>query len=143
MGKKDYRFFFPFRVRYSETDGQGIVFNANYLNYFDTAVYEYLRSLPFDYVGYVKQSGHDFHTVHVGVDFMSPARFDTEIETYVKTANIGRSSLKFDLAIFPKHKEKLLVKADMVWVHTDQYTHRSSTLPEQLIARINHLESVI
>lgn len=143
MGKKDYRFFFPFRVRYCETDGQGIVFNANYLNYFDTAVYEYLRVLPFDYVSYVNQSGQDFHTVHVNVDFMSPAHFDTEIETYVKMAKIGRSSLTFDLAIFPRHNDTIWVKAEMVWVHADQRTHRSSALPEPLIARIDHFESVI
>ena len=29
----DYKFFFPFRVRYSEIDGQMIVYNAHYLTY--------------------------------------------------------------------------------------------------------------
>jgi acyl-CoA thioester hydrolase len=31
MQRGDFGFFFPFRVRYSEVDGQGVVFNAHYL----------------------------------------------------------------------------------------------------------------
>jgi acyl-CoA thioester hydrolase len=48
MAKSDFKFFYPIRVRYAETDLQGIVFNAHYLTYFDTAIYEYLRDLPFE-----------------------------------------------------------------------------------------------
>ncbi len=59
MPKADYKFFFPFRVRYAETDAQGIVFNGNYLTYTDTAIYEYFRSLSFNFVEYVNQTGAD------------------------------------------------------------------------------------
>ena len=40
--------FIPFRVRYSEIDGQGVVFNAHYLTYFDTTITEYFRALGYD-----------------------------------------------------------------------------------------------
>lgn len=33
MAKADYKFFFPFRVLYSEIDAQGIVSKAHYLTY--------------------------------------------------------------------------------------------------------------
>lgn len=34
----DYHFYHPLRVRYSEINGQKIVFNAHYLTYLDVAV---------------------------------------------------------------------------------------------------------
>ena len=37
MARSDYRFFYPFRIRYSEIDGQSIVYNSHYLTFFDTA----------------------------------------------------------------------------------------------------------
>jgi len=141
MSKADYPFFFPFRVRYSETDAQGVVFNAHYLTYFDTAIYEYFRSLPFDFLEHLNQYGADFHTVHVELDFLAPACFDDEIETHVKTIKIGRSSLKFEVAIYHKQCDSILVKGSVVWVYVDKNTRQASALPKQLIERINTSES--
>lgn len=44
MKSKAASFQYRLRVRYSEVDSQGIVFNANYLNYLDVAITEYFRS---------------------------------------------------------------------------------------------------
>src|SRR5438445_12442479 len=48
MSREQFWFFHPFRVRYSEIDGQGIVFNVHYLTYFDTTITEYFRALGYD-----------------------------------------------------------------------------------------------
>ena len=90
MAKSDYHFFFPFRIRYAETDAQGIVFYGNYLTFFDTAIYEYFRALMFDFESHVQNTGADFHTVHVSMDFHAPARFDDPIEASVRTREIGQ-----------------------------------------------------
>jgi len=37
MAREDFSFVHTLRVRWSEVDMQGIVFNGNYLNYFDVA----------------------------------------------------------------------------------------------------------
>ena len=50
MSRDEFNYFYSFRVRYSEIDAQGIVFNAHYLTYFDSAMTEYLRNLGYDYV---------------------------------------------------------------------------------------------
>ena len=50
MSRNIFNFYYSFRVRYSEVDAQGIVFNAHYLTYFDTAMTEYLRHIKYDYV---------------------------------------------------------------------------------------------
>ena len=46
--RDQFRFFHPFRVRYSEIDGQGVLFNAHYLTYYDTAITEFFRALGYD-----------------------------------------------------------------------------------------------
>ena len=140
MAKSDYKFFFPFRVRYSETDAQGIVFYGHYLTYFDTAITEYLRYLPFDYLEYVKHTGADFHVVKAVIEFHAPSHFDDEIEVYVRTGKIGRSSLTFFIEIFPKNKDTLLVKGEVVWVNTDQKAKKSSPLPEKLVVKVKERE---
>jgi acyl-CoA thioester hydrolase len=140
MPKSDYKFFFPIRVRYAETDAQGIVFFAHYLTYFDTAINEYFRALPYNYIVHVKHTGADFHVVKVGVEFYAPSYFDDEIEVHVKAGRIGRSSLTFVVEIFPKGKETALVKGEVVWVNTDQKSKYSTPLPETLILKLKQKE---
>ena len=108
MARSDFSFFFPFRVRYAEVDGQMIVFNAHYLTYFDTAITEFFRVLPYDYQGQVERTGEDYHTVKTLVEYYAPIRFDDEIEVGVRTQRIGRSSLTFGLEIHPKGRDERL-----------------------------------
>ena len=73
MARSDFRYFHPFRVRYAEVDGQGVVFNAHYLTYYDTAITEYLYELGYDYIGAVKETGEDYHLVKSVVEYKAPA----------------------------------------------------------------------
>ena len=43
----DFAFLHPLRVRWSECDAQGIVFNVNYFLYYDIAVWEWTRALGY------------------------------------------------------------------------------------------------
>ncbi|MFZ5617174.1 MAG: acyl-CoA thioesterase [Pseudomonadota bacterium] len=45
--RTDFSFFHPLRVRWSECDGQGIVFNVNYFLYYDIAIWEWTRALGY------------------------------------------------------------------------------------------------
>lgn len=140
MARSDYRFFFPLRVRYAEIDGQGIVFNAHYLTYFDTAAYEYLRWLPFDFLAHADRSGQDFHTVRAEIDFKRSCRFDDELEIAVRVDRMGRSSLIFDMAVYRKQEEDERVSGRIVWVNADRVHERSAPLPADLRERISDRE---
>ena len=59
MSREQFWFFYPLRVRYSEVDCQGVVFNANYLMYFDTTITEYFRALGYDQPADAKTTGVD------------------------------------------------------------------------------------
>jgi acyl-CoA thioester hydrolase len=132
VSRGQFWFFHPFRVRYSEIDGQGVVFNAHYLTYFDTAITEYFRALRYDYMGEVKRTGADFHTVRTVVEYKAPILFDQDIEVGVRTEKLGRTSLSFALAILPKGSEEVLATGEVVWVHTDQTSRRAVPYAEAL-----------
>lgn len=140
MAKSDFKFAWPFRVRYAEVDGQRIVFNAHYLTYFDTAITEYFRALPYDYMGQVDRTGEDYHTVRTLVEYQQPIEFDEDIEVHVRTAQMGRTSLTFLLEIHPKDTEDLRATGEVVWVNADQTTHRSTPLPDELVEKISTFE---
>ena len=136
MARSEFSFFFPFRVRYSEVDGQMIVFNAHYLTYFDTAITEYFRALSYDYREQVLRTGEDYHTVRTVVEYFAPIRFDDEIEVGVRAARIGRSSLTFGLEIHPQGQDECLASGEVVWVNTDQETRRPAPVPAALVDKL-------
>jgi acyl-CoA thioester hydrolase len=91
------RFAHGLRVRWSEADPQGVVFNPNYLLYADVAVTEFLRHL-----GVLSAEVPDVmqtYVVEAKVSFRAPARFDDELEIGVSVARIGRSSFELEADI--------------------------------------------
>ncbi len=63
------------RVRYQETDAQGHVHHSNYLNYFEAARTEMLRSWGRSYRD-LEDSGTALVIVHAETNYHAPARFD-------------------------------------------------------------------
>ncbi|WP_169542994.1 acyl-CoA thioesterase [Sneathiella aquimaris] len=140
MAREDFGFFFDFRVRYSEIDGQGIVFNAHYLTYFDTAITEYLRRPDFNYSEFVKQSGADFHLVKSLVNYERPIEFDAEIQVGCRTEKIGNSSITFILEIFEKNGDKRYANGEIIWVLTDQKSHKTMQVPDEIRAIVRSID---
>lgn len=141
MSDNPFKFYFPFRVRYAETDAQGIVFNGNYLTYFDTAIYEYFRELGFNYIENCQATNADFHTVHISTDFLAPAHFDDIIHAGIRTDKIGTSSLTFEIVIASENKNNVLVKGTVIWVYVDQKSKKSIPLPQDLVSTITTFEN--
>jgi acyl-CoA thioester hydrolase len=80
------------RVRYGECDPQGIVFNANWLAYFDVVLTELWRERVRDYAEMVA-SGTDMVVAEAGVRFLGPAAFDDEIEFELTVTRLGETGL--------------------------------------------------
>jgi acyl-CoA thioester hydrolase len=140
MKKDQIKFFHELRVRYAEVDSQGIVFNAHYLTYFDTAITEYMRNINYDYRTLVSERGLDFHLIKSTVEYLSPIGFDELIEIGVIANKIGRSSLTWALAIFKKGAIECLAKGEIVWVCSRVGSKKSHLLPEDLIQLISEHE---
>jgi acyl-CoA thioester hydrolase len=131
MTRDQFWFFHPFRVRYSEIDGQGVLFNAHYLTFYDTTITEYFRALGYDQYADAQKTGMDFHVVKAVVEYKAPIRFDQELDVGARVARIGSSSMAFELGIFLKGGDEVLATGEIVWVNTDQRTHRPAPISDE------------
>ena len=80
------------RVRYSECDPQGVVFNANYVAYFDVVITELWREALGAYQDLV-ESGVDMVVAEVNVRFLGPARFDDMLDFEARLTRIGETGI--------------------------------------------------
>ncbi len=140
--RKLYNFTYSFRIRYSEVDAQGIVFNAHYLTYFDCAITEYFRKINFNYAIEVKKNKEDFHVIKTTIEYKAPIIFDQIIDACIRVAYIGNSSLKFDICLFPNSKHKLLASGEVIQVYADQIKNKSIPLPKHLVEKIKKFEKI-
>ena len=78
-----YRFSARQRVGFDETDAQAVVYYGRYFPYFDRARVEYQRHLD---LLHSLAPGLEFVMRHVSCEYEAPARFDDEIEVFIRTA---------------------------------------------------------
>jgi acyl-CoA thioester hydrolase len=85
------------RVRYNECDPQGVVFNANYLTYFDLTMTELWRELG----GYqaMVEAGVDMVVAEARVRYRSPLRFDEVFECEATVTNLVETSMSAGIAL--------------------------------------------
>jgi acyl-CoA thioester hydrolase len=80
------------RVRYNECDIQGHLFNANYVAYFDVTLTELWREAFGSYEALTAE-GLDMVVVETTVRFLTPARFDDELEIALEIERLGNTSM--------------------------------------------------
>ena len=136
--KSDFHFSHKLRVRFAETDAQEIVFNGNYLTYYDVAWTEYFRALGLTYQEMIA-SGVDTLLVRSMLEFKSPAEFDQMLEIFVRVSKIGNTSLTFDFEIFTE-EGRPVNQGQSVYVCVDSKTYKKIPVPEDLRRRIAAFE---
>lgn len=87
------------RVRYSECDLQGVVFNANYLTYLDDTMTELLRTSLNGGYGAMVEAGVDMVVAESTLRYLAPARFDDEIEVEAAVTRLGTTGMTMALTI--------------------------------------------
>lgn len=135
-----FRFVWPIRVRYSEVDGQGIVFNSRYLEYVDIALTEYLRAVGFQYHEIVERHGFDPALVKAIIEFKRAARFDEELRIFARVTAIGRTSFTMDFEITRAAASELVTRIQIVYVNFDKATQASRPIPTEIRRRIEAFE---
>jgi acyl-CoA thioester hydrolase len=85
------------RVRYNECDPQGVVFNANYLTYFDLTMTELWRELG----GYqaMVDAGVDMVVAEARIHYRAALRFDDEFEVRATVGRLGETSMTTAITI--------------------------------------------
>ncbi|WP_165967055.1 thioesterase family protein, partial [Actinomadura sp. 7K507] len=80
------------RVRYSECDQQGVVFNGHYLFFYDVALTEMWRALIGEY-GQMVEDGYDLVVAEARIRFREGARFDELLDVSMPVARLGVTSM--------------------------------------------------
>nr|WP_269479218.1 thioesterase family protein [Rubrobacter xylanophilus] len=86
------------RVRYSETDAQGVVNNGTYLAYFEVGRVEWLRKAGLSYRK-LEERGYGFVVVEAFVRYRKGARFDDELRVRTRLSELERASLRFEYEV--------------------------------------------
>jgi acyl-CoA thioester hydrolase len=115
------------RVRYGECDPQGIVFNANYLAYFDVAFTELWREAVGPWQEMVER-GVDAVVAHAEIDFRGPARFDDVLALTARVVRLGRTAITTEIDVM--RGEELLVRMQLRHVCVSTQTLAADTPPE-------------
>lgn len=138
--RADFTFLHPLRVRWAETDPQGIVFNGNYFLYFDVALTEYWRAAGIDIVNDLSGGEAESFAVSAHADFSAPAVFDEMIDVGVRLERVGNSSMRFAVGIF--RGEQSLTGGYMVYAWATRAEPRTPCPPPaDLITKLQALEA--
>jgi acyl-CoA thioester hydrolase len=121
-----YLHFHPLPTRWMDNDVYGHVNNVVYYAYFDTVVNAYL----------VAEGGLDIHAgpviglcVESHCQYLTPLAFPELLEGGLRVAQLGRSSVCYELAIFRAGSVQASAQGRFVHVFVDRLTRRPVELP--------------
>jgi acyl-CoA thioester hydrolase len=118
------------RVRYNECDPQGVVFNANYLTYFDLTMGELWRELG----GYqaMVDAGVDMVVAEATIRYLAPLRFDDELELVARIRRLGDTSMTTELVI--EDGGEPAAEGELRHVFIETGTGRTAPIPDAIRA---------
>jgi acyl-CoA thioester hydrolase len=129
----DFRFETDVRVRFAETDAQGIAHNSVYLVWFELARIDYLARFRDGYPG-LRAEGIEALTIESHVRYLAPARFDDRLRICVRCGDLRGARFRFDYAVM-RDGDAI---ADGWTLHAcvDAATHRPTRVPAWLAEEI-------
>jgi acyl-CoA thioester hydrolase len=113
-------FAYELRVRYGECDPQGIVFNANYLLYFDVAFTELWRAAVGPWQQMVER-GFDAVVAEAHIDFRAPARYDDVLTLAARVTRLGRTAITTEIDVVRDGSVLVAGRLRHVCVSTDTW----------------------
>jgi acyl-CoA thioester hydrolase len=128
------KFIWPVRVYYEDTDAGGVVFYANYLKFFERARTEMLRAMGYEQDELIANEGIIFVVRSVQVDYLSPARFNEQLQVSADVSQAKKASLTFEQVI--TRGNDVLCKGSVRIACLDAQTMRPKAIPEKLLEQL-------
>nr|MBC7245149.1 acyl-CoA thioesterase [Chloroflexota bacterium] len=116
------------RVRYAETDAEGVVYYANYFIYMEVGRVNYLRALGLDRRIW-QQSGLGLVIVEASCRYHAPAYFDDRLIIHTWVEEVRRSSFALAYEIANAEDGRLLANGRTVQVLVELRDLRPIRLP--------------
>jgi acyl-CoA thioester hydrolase len=86
------------KVRFAETDAQGIVHNSNYVVWFEVARVEYLERYAGGYQR-LRDLGIEALVLETHVRYLQPARFDDRLVVHARCLDVRGARFRYEYAI--------------------------------------------
>ena len=128
------------RVGFSDTDAQGIVYYGRYMPYFDLARVEYHRALDMLRTG---PEGEQFVARALRVEYLAPARFDDELEVFVRVLRIGTTSMVWQFEAVNVATSEHLATAQQTLVQVDLASRRPVPVSGRLRSAIRGFDQEV
>jgi acyl-CoA thioester hydrolase len=134
-----YTFRTTVRVRFAETDAQGVAHNASYLVWFEVARVEYLREFAGGYQT-LRDTGIEALVLESFCRYRTPARFDDVLHVHARCVDVKGARFRYEYAIV---RDDGTPMADGWTAHAcvDHETLRPTRVPTWLADAIASAES--
>lgn len=134
----EFSFATDIRVRFAETDAQGIVHNSNYFIWFEVARVEYLERYAGGYQR-LRNLGVEALVLETHVRYLQPARFDDRLVVHARCLDVRGARFRYDYAI--ERDGELLADGWTAHATVDSATMRPTRVPPWLIEAIASAEA--
>lgn len=133
-----YRAHLPITTRWLDNDVYGHVNNVVYYAWFDTAVNGHL----------IAQGALDIHTgstiglvVETQCHYFSSIAFPQNVTAGIRVAHIGKSSVRYEVGLFPDDQVMCAAKGHFVHVYVNRDSRRPVSVPAELLRVLQVLQA--
>jgi acyl-CoA thioester hydrolase len=132
-----YSFSTPIRVRFADTDAQGIAHNSRYLVWFEVARVEYLRAFAGGYQA-LRDHGIEAIVLESFCRYLLPARFDDELVLHTRCLGLRGARFRYEYAI--ERGDEIVADGHTEHACVDALTLRPTRVPDWLAEAIREAE---
>lgn len=123
------------KIRYSDCDPQGIVFNGNYARYWDDALTDWFEEAGFAGPG-LAGLGVDVVTAHMEIDFEASASLGDTLQTRIVVEGHGNTSMTVGITTRRLSDGVVVATGREVIVFVDPAELRPTPVPEEVKSRL-------
>jgi acyl-CoA thioester hydrolase len=134
-----YTFSTAVRVRFADTDAQGIAHNASYLVWFEVARVEYLRAYAGGYQS-LRDLGIEALVLESFCRYVVPARFDEMLHVHARCVGLRGARFRYEYAIV-RDDGTLMAEGFTAHACVDATTFKPTRVPGWLADAIATAES--
>ena len=124
------------KIRYSDCDPQGIVFNGNYSRYWDDALTDWFEDLGLGGAE-LGGSGVDVVTARLEMDFRASASLGDTVVTSIQVDRLGTSSMSAGFETIRQSDGLVVVEGKEVLVFVDPVSFRPTAIPSHIRAMLD------
>ncbi len=128
------------RVYWEDTDAGGVVYHSQYLNFFERARTEWLRSRGVHQARLAAETGVVFAIRRMQVDWLFPARLDDLLDVSVHSVTAGATRLDFHQDMRRAEDGRHLASATVTAACLDAATFKPTRMPESIRLEISDVE---